>query len=51
MDNLSNEILADSYKEALKLKFSEDFIALFEAELEKRNLLIEVQKQINMFDV
>jgi hypothetical protein len=44
MDHLSNETLLASYKEALKLNLNEDFVALFETELAKRNLLAEIQK-------
>lgn len=43
MDYLSNEVLVDSYKEALKLELSKDFISLFEMELVKRNLLLDVK--------
>ncbi|WP_035512470.1 sporulation histidine kinase inhibitor Sda [Halalkalibacillus halophilus] len=39
MDTLSNELLIESYKKAKKMQLNEDFIQLFEIELEKRGII------------
>lgn len=46
MEDLSDEILVDSYKKALNMDLKKDFISLLEIELVKRNLLLHAKKQI-----
>ena len=43
MEYLSNDLLMDSYEEALKQNLDQDFILLFETELVKRNLKLDIQ--------
>lgn len=44
MENLSDQLLIESYYKALELQLSPEFIHLIEKELERRSLLNKIKK-------
>ncbi len=47
MENLSDELLIESYYRAKELHLSQDFIALIEEELNRRSLNEQISNLIN----
>jgi developmental checkpoint coupling sporulation initiation to replication initiation len=44
MENLSDQLLIESYYKALELQLSPEFIHLIEKEMERRSLLNKIKK-------
>ncbi len=44
MENLSDQLLIESYYKALELQLSPEFIHLIEKEMERRSLLDKIKK-------
>ncbi|ASK61205.1 hypothetical protein CFK37_02850 [Virgibacillus phasianinus] len=43
MQDISDEVLVNSYKKALSMDIKKDFISVLEMELMKRDLLVQVK--------
>ncbi|MGJ9458951.1 sporulation histidine kinase inhibitor Sda [Oceanobacillus sp. CF4.6] len=50
MENLSDDLLVQSYKKALGMNLNKDFLRILETELANRKLLSSVKGQSSMAD-
>lgn len=49
MENLSDQLLIETYYKALELQLSPEFIHLIEKEMERRSLLNKVNSDVQVF--